>query len=338
MAQEVVRVTVGDNMHYGITYSLPRTLVKVRIEATCTQVKAGSYAPYAERFLGLAEVAQHDQTSWTIDQITMTPVGVADTTRTYHINFPEKGALPTFHLTADRCLLSINRAPMLEAPVAEEEPAPQKPVKELKASDVMNPEILKAGSKAKQADLAAQEVFGIRESRNELVKGEADNMPADGLSLQLMLETLDAQERALLTLFKGVTTSRRVVHELYFDPSVVRPDEVLFRFSPQLGFVDADDLAGEPYYVGIQLLEDNRMPVLTDPKAKKKVEKGLPFCVPGKARVTLSSVSETLAQGDIPVAQFGHVEQLPQAQFTDKKKPTSAAFAPLTGAIRIFEN
>ena len=65
---------------------------------------------------------------------------------------------------------------------------------------------------------------------------------------------------------------------------------------------------------------------------------GIAFCIPGKAHVILSSAKEKLAEGDMYMAQFGRVEQLPQAQFTDKKRPCSAAFTPATGAIKIFES
>ena len=40
----------------------------------------------------------------------------------------------------------------------------------------MNQEILSAGSNAKIAELTAEEIYDIRDSRTALIKGEADNM------------------------------------------------------------------------------------------------------------------------------------------------------------------
>lgn len=338
LAQHTQSVTIGDNASYGLTYNLPKTQLQVAVSATKTLVVAGQFAPYAEKFLGLKDVAQTDAVMYEVGQITVQSMPVADPDRTFHINFSEKGANPTFFLTDDRCLCAINRQPAglvavdkAETPVAADAGKPH-----YKPSDVMTPEILKAGSKAKQAELCAQEIMSIRESRNELIRGEADNTPNDGKQLQLMLDNLSAQEDALMSLFVGSTTVTPVQQTFLYTPSAEVERDVLFRFSGELGFLAADDLAGSPYYLSLSLEEDNRLS-FTDPKAVKKMEKGIAFCVPGKVRFRLFTLRSTLAEGVLPMAQFGHVEQLPQAQFTNAKKPCSAQFEPSTGAIRIFE-
>lgn len=334
-AQEVQRVTIGDNFEYGLTYSLPSTNIELKVTAHCKKVVAGEFALYAEKYLGLKDVAQEDQTLWEVKQIQLQGVAKADSARTYHIYFSEKGALPTFYLTEDRCLWAINQKP--ELPVSEEPaPASAAPKLTLKPSDVMTPDILKAGSKAKQAELCAEEIFSIRESRSDLIRGEADNVPNDGKQLQLMLDNLTAQEDALLSLFVGTTTECDVVRTYYFALTAEVGRELVFRLSRELGFVEKDDLAGAPYYLSVSIIEDNRMPEMPV-QARKKLEKGIAYCVPGKAHVKLYTAKETLAEGDIPVAQFGHVEQLPQNQFTNKKRPCSAVFIPSTGAIKLFE-
>lgn len=334
-AQVVNKVTVGDNMNYGVTYNLPTTVVNVEVTASCTQIKAGVFAPYAEKFLGLKEVALEDKTLWQVEGIRMVPVAKADSTQIYHILFSEKGALPTFYFSQERTLLAINHAVSLP-----EEPEPVSPQPEdkltFKPSDVMTGEMLKAGSKAKQAELVAEEILSIRESRSELVRGEADNMPKDGKQLQLMLDHLSAQEVALMSLFVGTITTSQSSRTYCYHPIQETERDLLFRFSSQLGFVDVDDFAGAPYYVSLVVTEDNRMAPM-DAKAIKKLEKGIAFCVPGKAHITLSNASQKLAEGDMRLAQFGHVEQLPQAQFTDKKRPCSATFDATTGSLHLFE-
>lgn len=336
IAQVAQEVTVGDNMNFGITYSLPKTAVRANIEALCTKSIAGPYAAYAEKFLGLGDVMIEDKTQWTVQSISLENYAVPDPSRSFHIDFNQKGGLPTFYFTEDRCLWGINKAPNpveAAAPVVDKV-IEGKPI--MKASDVLTGEILKAGSKVKQAELVAQEILSIRESRSLLVKGEADNMPGDGASLQLMLDNLKAQEDALLSLFVGTTTTSTHRKSVEFVPSDSAEREILFRFSEFLGFVDNDDLAGAPYYVSVQITEDNRMPAL-DPKSSKKADKGIAFCVPGKAHLTLYTATETLATGDMNMGQFGHVEHLPVTMFTDKKKPAAALFTPTTGAIKFFD-
>lgn len=345
-SQEAQQVSIGDNMNFGITYSLPKTAVIATLETTCTKVTAGAYAAYAEKFLGLENVPLQDDVTWEIQRIELETVAKADTSRTFHIDFNEKNALPTFYLTDERCLWSINQKPEVKpaTPLTETTEAATKLV--MKASDMLTSEILKAGSKVKQAELLAQEIFNIRESRSLLVKGEADNMPGDGVSLQLMLDNLTAQEEALLSLFVGTTTSFNKQFKVEYLPEGSTQRELMFRFSKYLGLVDNDDMAGAPYYISVLVTEDNRMPEIDD-KTRKKTgllgfgaksgEKGIAFCIPGKAHVSLFTADQTLASGEMSMGQFGHVEQLPASQFTDKKKPTSALFAPATGAIKIFE-
>lgn len=54
------------------------------------------------------------------------------------------------------------------------------------------------------AELVAKEIYNIRESKNALVRGQADNMPKDGAQLKLMLDHLDEQEQAMTEMFSGV--------------------------------------------------------------------------------------------------------------------------------------
>lgn len=336
-AQVVQEVQVGDNLEYGITYSLPKTVAQVTLVTKCRKTVAGQYASYAQKFLGLNDVAQDDETVYEIQSVSIAPAAIPDSMRTYHIEFPEKGALPTFYFTEQGSLWAINQKPVVDDQPEVNVHGRKGNKRTLKASDVMSPEILKAGSRIKQAELAAQEIFSLRESKKALLKGEADNMPKDGASMQIVLDNLDAQEQALLSLFVGETTEVVTTQVINYVPEAETSDALLFRFNPMLGLVDVDDLAGEPYYMNLSVLEDNTMNDPNDPKAKKKAEKGIAFCVPGKIDVSLSTLNGVVAQATFQAAQFGHVERLPQAQFTDKKKQVAASFDPTTGSVRMVE-
>ena len=334
MAQDVSRVQVGDNQNYGITYQLPATQVMITAEARCTQFKAGVFAQYAEKYLGLTDVPMEDATTWTLLGTSMQQQAVRDTARTYHIIFSDKAPAPTFWLS-DGCLLAINREPV--EPTAAEVPAaqPAEQKTELHATSVMNEELLKAGSRSKQAEIAARQIFRIRESRLNLLTGDVDNLPADGASFQMVLDNLQAQEAAYMELFTGTTTTSTQQRTFTFRP-VGEGKTVLFRFSQHFGFVDADDLAGEPYYMMVTVTDDRRqVPVLLDAKGKPKpVATGVAYTVPGKARLELTFKGTTLTQAEWSMGQFGHVEFLSAQQFTNKKVPASALFDAQTGEIR----
>lgn len=77
--------------------------------------------------------------------------------------------------------------------------------------DFLTEEILMSNSTAKMAELVAKEIYSIRESKNALLRGEADNMPKDGAQLKLMLDNLTLQERAMTEMFAGkVTTEEKI--------------------------------------------------------------------------------------------------------------------------------
>ena len=69
-------------------------------------------------------------------------------------------------------------------------PAPKQP--QPNPNDYMNEDILSAGSTAKMAELTAKDIYDIRESRNQLARGQADFMPKDGTQLRIMMENLVA--------------------------------------------------------------------------------------------------------------------------------------------------
>lgn len=338
--QEATRVRVGDNQNNGITYNLPAISMHIQADAVCTAVKAGVFAQYAEKYLGLKDVPMEDAVSWKLENVSMVTEAVTDTARSYHVTFNEKLPMPTFLLKNGR-LSGVESAdyPLSTTPVIEETHVASEvavPVKavEMHAANVMSEELLKAGSKSKQAEIAARQIFRIRESRLNLLTGDVDNLPADGASFQLVLDNLKAQEEAYMELFTGVVSTTTAHREYDYRP-VGEGNSVLFRFSRHFGFVDADDLSGEAIKISVTITDDKRsVPVLLDAKGKPKpVATGIAYTVPGKARVALTFKGTALAQGEWEMGQFGHVEFLSSSLFTNKKAPASASFCPMTGAL-----
>ena len=196
----------------------------------------------------------------------------------------------------------------------------------------MNEETLAAGSTAKMAELTAQDIYEIRESRNLLVRGQADNMPKDGEQLRLMLNQLDMQDRALTSLFIGTYDKDTIQKVFTIVPSESNRREVAFRFSEKLGLVDADDLAGVPYYILIEDLKTVPKPEPVDPKKKLKPVDGIFVNIPGRLRSTVSNAQGIIITNEFPAGQFGNVELLSGALF-NKRYTTRLRLNPLSGAI-----
>ena len=58
-----------------------------------------------------------------------------------------------------------------------------------------------AGSVAKMAEGAAKQIYRLRETRLNLLAGDMEHVPADGVAMQLVLDELNKQEQALVELF-----------------------------------------------------------------------------------------------------------------------------------------
>lgn len=154
-------------------------------------------------------------------------------------------------------------------------------------TSVFSEELLMAGSTAKQAEVAAKQIYRIRESRLNILTGEADNLPPDGEAMKLVIQQLEEQEKALTNLFTGILTKETEHYEVSIIPHDNLDKEVLFRFSKQLGIVDADDLGGTPVYMNLKATE--RAPILDAKEAEKKDKslKGIVYNVPGKASIEI---------------------------------------------------
>ena len=163
-------------------------------------------------------------------------------------------------------------------------------------------------------------------------------MPKDGEQLRLMLLSLDNQEKALRSLFEGNTSidTSEVIITVSPDREVSR--RLLFRFSDAFGMVDADDLAGEPYYISVSDLHQTPEDTRTEKeKQKQKDETGLYVNVPGRAHITVEKNENICLEQDISYAQFGRLDNLAAILF-NKKVNTSYKVSPITGSTIDFQS
>lgn len=118
------------------------------------------------------------------------------------------------------------------------------------------------------AELTAREIYNIRDSKNTILRGQAETMPKDGASLQLVIDQLNKQEKALMQAFTGTTDRTDKVFTILVEPSSDTQEQVAARFSTQLGVLPTDNLAGAPIYVSIR--NTSTLPIPEEDKKKKK--------------------------------------------------------------------
>lgn len=336
-AQSVQKYTATKSGEYGIPYTLPATAIDVTIVMEKTVKEPGEFYKYARRYFNIDNPISEPSTSVKVSDVIINTHGVADPAERYVVTF-KPGYTPFMMLSDDNIPLSINTEDVYK-PASTELPqaqaAPPTPLQTPAARQALNEEIMQSQSTAKRAELAAARIFELRQSRNDLITGQADQMPPDGKSMELALNSINDQEAALMAMFIGTTSTSTAVKTITLTPAADDEGErrVIARVSPVNGLVDADDLSGTPIYLSYTVTER------PEPQRNAKGEEvgvpkdGFVFRLPGKATITISDLNGTLAQSREQIAQFGIVSGLKPNTFTDKKAPTYAIFNPTTGAI-----
>lgn len=316
----------------GVTYCLPKTALRITVVAEKESFTPGEYAKYADRFLRLKNVNTEKFTRWTIKSIKIDPYGVPDKNKFYSVTLKKRTVAPLVKLNKDGILLAINADKKEETLPALPQGKPAD--KLLNPRDYMNQEILAASSSVKIAELTAQEIYDIRESRNALIRGEADNTPKDGEQLKLMLDLLKKQEEALSQLFKGYSQKSTEVFSFSITPEQQMEHAILFRFSEKLGVLNNDDLAGDPIYIDLKSAEDLPISVEDEKTAKKKakMEEGVTYNVPARTFLKIYNPSKVFCENEVSMGQFGHTEILSNVLF-DKKASTQVWLYQNNGGI-----
>lgn len=196
----------------GMVYNRPHTTLAVDLTVECETVKAGPYARYALKYLGLrapfsdktihtlrgADVALFDENGFVAAPL------AADESRT--VSYGDEGG--------EFAVLSVDRTEIIQ-PSAEQ-----------------------------AAEQAANRIFALRRSRLDLITGEAgENVFGEGL--KAALAAIDSQEQALLELFLGKRTVTTETRRVLVAPRPAERRYIVARFSESDGLLPESDLSGE---------------------------------------------------------------------------------------------
>lgn len=319
----------------GTSYYLPKTAMKFTLTVEKTQYEPGQFAGYAQRYMKQDDVQLEASTIYRIVDTRMHNIAMPDTAKHFTLSLDKRYTISTVERTDNGQLLAINAEPKRVT-----EPAPFVPARKPRAlnpRDFMNEDMLTAGSTAKMAQLIAQEIYDIRDSRNQLQRGQAEFMPADGQQLRIMMDGLNTQERALRQVFEGTTVKDTTEVTLVFVPTENVDRQLFFRFSRHFGLVDNDDLSGVPYYITVY----TDAKATDDGEAQKKEKKdkddiGLVVNTPQKVRATLYCENKVVDSYEFNAGQFGGTESLSGALF-GKKLTTQIVLNPITGGIETIK-
>ena len=168
--------TMAQKVQDGISYFLPKTGVKVVLRIEKTTFTPGKLADYSDIYFKKPAQGSPSE-SYRIVGVDFCPFAVPDSAKRFEIVVDKKHSIVSMDCDDNGVLMAINakaqpqarRSPFVPAP----KPAPLNP------EDFMSQDILSAGNISTMARLVAQEIYDIRDSRNQLSRGEADFMPKD---------------------------------------------------------------------------------------------------------------------------------------------------------------
>ncbi|MBD5317406.1 MAG: DUF4831 family protein [Bacteroides sp.] len=340
-AQSTQRFSAGKSNEYGLSYSLPVTVFEVTVAAERTEATPGEFRLYARKYLNLDPILE-PSVRWTLTGADVVPAArqsADDDESRYLVQF-KSGSTPFMMLTPEGFPVTVNDADFNPAPAAASKlaaVAPQPTILESPAArQAVTEEMLRSHSVAKRAELAAARIYEIRQTRSDILSGQADAMPADGAAMKLVLDNLEQQEAALTAMFTGTLKKSTEVASFTVTPPSADATwrYVVARLSAINGIVDPDDLTGAPIFIDFSDITSPTLPVNEKGQPKSFPKNGLAYRIPGTATVTLTYDGRTLdrlARAD--VAQYGVVFGLDPSLFTDKKAPSYVRFNPLTGAV-----
>lgn len=327
-------LTAEKSNDYGLVYSLPTTALEVEVTAHHEVGKKGPFYLYAKKSIGANKAIAEDYEKWEITDVKVRPYGVPDSGIQYLMQL-RPGATTSITVDANGMLLAINKevaAPKKDSGMNEAQTPGVKWPTGNEYLDFVNEDFVASKSSAKQAQLLAESLMEVRESKLALTRGTADAMPADGKQMELMLASLGQQEAALTEAFTGSVTSETVIRKFTFVPEG-EGKQILFRMSDFAGFVDADDLSGDPVYIQVETVNQASLPVDSKGEPKKLPKNAVIYNIPGSAQVSITSQGKKFYGKELMLAQMGMTFGLDPLLFTDKKEPSFAVFDPVTGAL-----
>ena len=324
----------------GVIYSLPRTCIRIDVEAEQEILIHGPYYAYAQKYLGINNAPKADEEIWTITGVRMDSHGEPDPTAVYKAT---GNTATLLSLTEDGIILGINNEIRPEATKVFTSRFPLKPAEKGDTWNDMSMHSFltekdstkKAGSSFKsleeKAAEAAADILKYRKRKASILAAKDDKFPPDGEAYKVMTTGLDRIIGDYLALFTGKKIHRK--HQLTFE---VVPDGkggkalVAFRFSPTAGVLPASNVSGKP--IMLELEPNNELKQKIELTVAPEVTtKGIYYRIPVPTQARLLNGSDILAQSTISIAQFGLISAMSDGLLNGEY---SIEFYPATGAIR----
>jgi len=328
----------------GIVYALPRSVVRIVVEAEKESFFHGPYYKFADQLLGLNNAPSEDQVKWELTDFEIETHSEVDP-NAYFMAVGKKAAMVS--LSSQGILLGVNVTAVNQ--VAEYSSPVRTFIEGDSIPDIIFPDrsmhsfikgVDSVGIKIpltleEKAIEAAHDITKIRKRLFKTLAAGYEQLHPDGLAYQIMVNELKALENEYVALFMGKSFKQRYrfVYEYTPKDKSVK-GEVIFRFSSEKGVVPSTDLSARP--IVLEILKDNSLAGIQAAIASKfenpyAGSSGIYYRLPGSGKIRLMSSGNLLADKRAVLPQFGTIAAFPEIYLGGDY---SIELHPSTGAIK----
>lgn len=315
----------------GISYSLPRTGIRIIVHARLTSYVPGPCSAWAEAYFGIKDIKNQPQSFWEIDEVSFETFAEPDPSQVYKTDL---SSLPMLQMTQEGILAGFNtdvKSGKSSRQVTNSLTTGDKTRQMELQKQVQVPAQSGRTSPDQRAADAASIINKVRAVRYDIVAGMLDEFHPDGKAYEESLDELRRIEEENMALFTGkTTTEKQIFYYDYVPSSVSEKGVVIFRFDENLGFLPENDFSGKPVMIDIEKEEvPGGAPSVAETPGSVKT--GISYRRPGNAVIRLSRELSVIAATRAVIAQFGTVTPLPAQLLSGAY---SVEFHPETGAIK----
>jgi hypothetical protein len=311
-------------------YALPQTIIDIHVTAEEITIIPGPYEKYAEKYLGIQNVPAKTQKIWNIKKLEMRKHAEADADYIYAIrgiNDPDNSPWLNRLIKDSMILSAVNFSsnqvyqyfyPAITADLPYTDLSIKRNFeaeKEIEVSRVMpdtnyqtkpdSRNALKEKTLEQKAEEAANFLLKLKKRRFKLVAGQYENMP-EGEAMTEALKELSRIEKEYLSLFIGKQIITDIQRNFQFTPATGKETDrvVLFRFSPDEGYIDARETNGIPVMLEYNVL--NKTKGLEQYKVPQKPSGNILFYrIADQVAFKLFAGEQIWAEAMYPVFQCG---------------------------------
>lgn len=324
----------------GLVYALPRTILKIKVDAVKTIIIPGPYCRFAQKYLGIADVPLKKIQEWRIVNIDLTTAVESDPFAFFAVTPGNDTKIDFLKICRNGLIIpvsgmGVNSAPLKDKEIIETDDktfftdlsttpfiASEKTTYYSKVKHdstfvripIQKDLIIEKNVEEKARD-AADFIFLLRKRRADFLSVDADHN-LNGEGLKVVLSEIDRLEQEYLSLFVGKSFTENAAHVFEYIP--IQPEgesSIIFRFSSLKGVLQSTDLSGNPVLLKI-------MPGTTPDSHKSffqniSMEKEKPlsdviyYRIPNSSIVSLSDGKTEVLTRRLTIYQYGPLVRMP---------------------------